>query len=215
MAVLPMSKEHMIPTALFKQLSKDILDKLQKERHSPNYKDELHTGRSEKEHGKPFTLSEDYLNSMLVRACMATVHAKRTTTTPEDLRFVVQLDQMSTGQGISDPSHDGSPQKPQDPMSHIFNNCLDSMKENMAKSILGKSAKKDKKKKKKKHSSDDESSEDSPEELTEDEVEQQLVLILGLKGKALKLKSIQKYEDMLCDPRLALIFWCRVLPCRL
>ena len=37
---------------------------------------------------------------------MATVHAKRTTTTPEHLRFVVQLDQMSTGQAISDPSHD-------------------------------------------------------------------------------------------------------------
>lgn len=89
------------------------------------------------------------------------------------------------------------------------------LQENMAKSILGKSAKKDKKKKKKKDSSDDESSEDSPDELTGDEVEQQLAIILGLKGKALKLKSIQKYEDMLCDPRLALIFWCRVLPSRL
>ncbi|CAE7419945.1 unnamed protein product [Symbiodinium sp. CCMP2592] len=108
MAILPTSNEPMIPAALFKKLSKDILDRLHKERRSPNYKDELHSGRSEKENDQPISLSEEgsrtlhqaaeeYLNSMLVRACMATLHAKRITTTVADLRFVIQLDQMSTG----------------------------------------------------------------------------------------------------------------------
>ncbi|CAE7207524.1 unnamed protein product [Symbiodinium sp. CCMP2592] len=200
MAILPTSNEPMIPAALFKKLSKDILDRLHKERRSPNYKDELHSGRSEKENDQPISLSEEYLNSMLVRACMATLHAKRITTTVADLRFVIQLDQMSTGQGISDPSrHQASPQKSQDPMSQMLDSCLDNMKESMAKSILGKNAKKKDKKKKKKASSDSDSKEASEEELPEHEVERQLGIILGLKGRALKLKSVQKYEDMLCD----------------
>ena len=41
------------------------------------------------------------------------------------------LQRQNTRQSIASISSQGSPQKPQDPMSHIFNNCLDSMKAGM------------------------------------------------------------------------------------
>ena len=83
----------------------------------------------------------------------------------------------------------------------------------MARSILSKEKKekkdkKDKKqKKKRKHSSSSSGPSRSPEpELSDDEVEQQLLIQLSLKPKACKLRQCLRYDDLLCAPRLLLTF---------